>query len=202
MKKILIMFAHPAKRRSKINAALRTAVEGLEGVTVNDLYANYPDFFIDVKREQKLCEEHDVIIFQFPLYWYSSPSILKEWQDLVLEYGWAYGSQGKALQGKMFFLAFTAGADLSTYQCHGYNLSSIAELTSPFRSMANLCLLNYFPPFVVTGVHRGLPEPEVIEYAKEYRHLIISIRNEQLDLDTAKGAEFLNLDYSLIMREE
>lgn len=202
MKKILIICAHPAKKRSKINRALRASVEGLEGVTINDLYANYPDFFIDVKREQKLCEEHDVIIFQFPFYWYSSPAILKEWQDLVLEHSWAYGSKGKVLQGKMFFLALTAGGDLSTYQHNGYNLSTIGDLTSPFRSMANLCSLNYFPPFAVMGVHRGLPEPQIIGHAEEYRRLIIAIRNEQLDLNRAKDAEFLNQSFSQITRGE
>ena len=73
MSKILINFAHPAQSRSTINKALRSVVEGLQNVTVNDLYANYPDFLIDVDREQKLCEEHDFIIFQHPFYWYSAP---------------------------------------------------------------------------------------------------------------------------------
>lgn len=49
MNKVLIIFAHPKIAHSKINAALRAVVEGLEGVTFNDLYAAYPDFLIDVK---------------------------------------------------------------------------------------------------------------------------------------------------------
>ncbi len=81
MKRILINFAHPAKSRSKINNALLAVVDQLEGVTVNDLYANYPDFMIDVKREQALCESHDIIIFQHPLYWYQTPAIMKEWLE-------------------------------------------------------------------------------------------------------------------------
>jgi hypothetical protein len=48
MNKVLINFAHPAIARSKINAALRTAVEGLEGVTFNDLYQEKE--FIDKLR--------------------------------------------------------------------------------------------------------------------------------------------------------
>ncbi|MGH1373767.1 MAG: NAD(P)H-dependent oxidoreductase [Cellvibrionaceae bacterium] len=89
MNRILINFAHPARSRSKINLALRAAVEGMDNVTVNDLYEQYPDFLIDVEREQKLCEAHDTIIFQHPFYWYSCPSIVQEWMDLVLEHGWA-----------------------------------------------------------------------------------------------------------------
>jgi glutathione-regulated potassium-efflux system ancillary protein KefG len=38
------------------------------------------------------------------LYWYSTPAILKEWQDLVLEHVFAYGHEGTKLHGKIFFL--------------------------------------------------------------------------------------------------
>ena len=100
MSRVLINFAHPARSRSKINKALRAAVEDLENITFNDLYATYPDFLIDIEREQYLCEGHDVIVFQHPLYWYSTPAIVKEWFDLVLEHGWACGSQAKALEGE------------------------------------------------------------------------------------------------------
>ena len=68
MNKILILFGHPAFKRSTINAALKKAVENLKGVTFHDLYASYPDFLIDVAHEQKLCESHDIIIFQHPFY--------------------------------------------------------------------------------------------------------------------------------------
>ena len=83
MNKILILFGHPAFKRSTINAALRKAVENLEGITFHDLYASYPDFLIDVTLEQKLCERHDIIVFQHPFYWYSTPAIIKEWFDLL-----------------------------------------------------------------------------------------------------------------------
>jgi glutathione-regulated potassium-efflux system ancillary protein KefG len=86
MRKILVIFAHPAYRRSTINAALRRAIEGLKNIVMHNLYDSYPDFLIDVPREQQLCEAHDVIVFQHPFYWYSTPAILKEWQDLVLEH--------------------------------------------------------------------------------------------------------------------
>jgi len=51
MKKILVQFAHPAQSRSRINRTLRKEISDLEGVTVNDLYSNYPDFLIDVKKK-------------------------------------------------------------------------------------------------------------------------------------------------------
>jgi glutathione-regulated potassium-efflux system ancillary protein KefG len=200
MKKILINFAHPAKSHSNINKALRKAVEGLDNVTVNDLYANYPDFMIDIKREQALCESNDIIIFQHPLYWYSTPAIMKEWLDLVLEHGWAYGSDGKALQDKLFFQAISTGGDSSTYQKDGYNEFTLAELTSPYQATAKLCNMTWLPPFVVSGVHSGLPQEKVQSHAENYRRTIIALRDTLFDIEQAKQQEYLNSDVNLVIR--
>lgn len=81
-----------------MNNALRAAVEELNDVTINDLYAHYPDFLIDVPREQALCENHDIIIFQHPFYWYSTPSIMKEWLDLEKYKKYGIPSSTKTIQ--------------------------------------------------------------------------------------------------------
>lgn len=201
MHTILINFAHPARSKSKMNAALRTAVEGLDGVTLNDLYAHYPDFLIDVRREQALCEAHDIIIFQHPFYWYSTPSIMKEWLDLVLEYGWAYGSTGKALTGKYFLQALTAGGDDQTYQKSGYNEFTIRELTTPYQATAKLCGMLWLPPFAVLGIHRGVAADKIAAHAEDYRRVLIAMRDERLDLKKALKAKYLNHDLSALIRE-
>jgi len=200
MKKILINFAHPAKSHSNINKALRKAVETLEGVTVNDLYANYPDFMIDIQREQALCEAHDIIIFQHPFYWYSTPAIMKEWLDLVLEHGWAYGSEGKALENKLFFQVITTGGDASTYQKDGYNQFTINELTSPYQATAKLCNMTWLPPFTVSGVHRGLEQEKVQSHSEDYRRTIIALRDSLFDIEQAKQQPFLNSDINRMIR--
>lgn len=200
MKKILIQFAHPARARSKINKALRAAVEQLENVTINDLYDSYPDFLIDVEKEQRLCEEHDIIIFQHPFYWYSTPAIMKEWLDLVLEHGWAYGSQATGLQGKVFLQAITAGGDDSTYRKDGYNEFTINELTSPFRATAKLCKMDWLPTFAVLGIHRGLPEEQVKVHAEDYRRAVIALRDETMDMDRVRQGQYLNSDLNATIR--
>lgn len=199
MKKVLINFAHPAKSHSKINRALKHAIVGLEGVTINDLYAQYPDFMIDIKREQQLCESHDVIIFQHPMYWYSTPAIVKEWLDLVLEHDWAYGSKGTALQGKLFMQALSAGGDESSYQETGSNKFTIRELTAPMQATANLCKLEWVPPFAVLGIHRGLPQDQIVQYSEDYRRTIIALRDDRLALDKAKEYELLNSDLNAVI---
>ena len=54
MTKVLIQFAHPILSKSVIQKTLLQYCHDLKGVTVNDLYENYPDLYIDVKREQEL----------------------------------------------------------------------------------------------------------------------------------------------------
>src|SRR5687767_2412995 len=87
MRRVLVLFAHPVLERSRVNRRLVDALRDVENVTVHDLYEAYPTMAINVAREQALLLDNDVIIFQHPFYWYSVPSILKEWQDLVLEHG-------------------------------------------------------------------------------------------------------------------
>ena len=199
MYKILVLFAHPAFKRSKINAVLRSAVEGLEGITFHDLYAHYPDFLIDVDHEQRLCEGHDIIVFQHPFYWYSTPAIIKEWMDLVLEHAWAYGSAGTALAGKITFQALTAGGAVKDYRADGLNRYTIRELTRPFHATANLCGMKWLPPFGVLGIHRGLPDEERDRHAEQYRRTLIALRDGRLDLDKACQLELLNQDLNAVI---
>ena len=116
---ILILFAHLAYQRSRANRHLVESVRALEGVTFHDLYEVYPDFIIDVEHEKQLLVDHDVIVFQHPFYWYSCPALMKEWQDLVLEYGFAYGEGGTALRGKWLMSALTTGGSRDAYRHSG-----------------------------------------------------------------------------------
>lgn len=162
--KTLVIAAHPNLSGSNVNKTWMNHLNREEDVTVHDLYSKYPDFKIDIEREQKLLLEHDRIVFQFPFYWYSSPSLLKEWQDVVLAYGWAYGSQGTKLHGKEFMLAVSTGGPEAAYQSGGYNHYSMSELFKPFQAMANLTGMRFLPAFVEHGV-RMLNQEQVNESA-------------------------------------
>lgn len=150
--KTLVILAHPNIERSRVNRRLIQEIRNHPEITVHELYASYPDWIIDVPREQELLEKHDRIVFQFPLYWYSTPPLLKKWQDDVLAYGWAYGSQGKKLQGKEFLVATTIGGRQEVYQAGGSNHFSMSEILRPLQATANMCKMIYLPAFVVDGV--------------------------------------------------
>lgn len=192
MKPVLILFAHPALEKSRVNVRLIQEVRDLPGVTFHDLYEAYPDFLIDVRREQKLLAEHHYIVFQHPFYWYSTPSILKEWQDLVLEFGWAYGKGGDALRGKVLMNAMTTGGPQEAYDAQGYNRFTIRQLLYPLDQTARLCGMEFYAPFVV---HRSIviahPE-EAAPMAQQYRALIESLRDGTLDPAAARAAERIN----------
>ncbi|MCH1430861.1 MAG: hypothetical protein GWP59_05705 [Chlamydiales bacterium] len=113
-------------------------------------------------------------------------------QDLVLEYGWAYGSEGKALQGKVFFQAISAGGESETYQKNGYNKFTLKELTSPYQATANLCGMLWLPPFAITGIHKGISNEQLNQYAEDYRRIILAFRDERLNVETAEKTEYLN----------
>ena len=148
MTKTLILFAHPALEKSRANKALIEKAGTYDHVTVNDLYLHYPDFNIDVQREQELLVQHDRIVFQHPLYWYSTPAIVKEWFDRVLVYGWAYGKDGDSLVGKRARSVVTAGGAEEAYCGSGYNKYSVPELLRPIEQTANLCGMEYLTPLV------------------------------------------------------
>jgi glutathione-regulated potassium-efflux system ancillary protein KefG len=151
--KILVLFAHPAYRRSRSNRALRAAVEALDGVTFHDLYETYPDFAVDVDREQALLAEHDVIVCLHPFFWYSAPALVKEWLDLVLEHGWAYGHEGRQLEGKRWLQAVTVGGRQAAYSPAGHHRYTVEELLRPFEATVSLCRMTWLPPFVLHATH-------------------------------------------------
>ena len=191
---ILILFAHPALHKSRINRRLIAAVRGLENVTINDLYEEYPNFDIHVRREQELLLAHDVIVFQHPFFWYSSPAIIKEWEDLVLEYGFAYGAGGTRLHGKLCLMAITTGGPPEAYERKGYNFFTIRELLAPFEQTAKFCGMRYLPPFVIHGTLQLRNEAEIAAHAQAYRRLIEGLRDDSFDLDEIEKFERAN-DY-------
>ncbi|WP_319503195.1 NAD(P)H-dependent oxidoreductase [uncultured Draconibacterium sp.] len=191
MKKILILFAHPAFQKSLINKTLMEAIKDLEGVTVNNLYEKYPDFFIDVPVEQKLLMKHDIIIWHHPFYWYSAPAIIKEWMDLVLQHGFAYGTHGRALEGKWAMSCISTGGRKEVYSAEGKNRYTINQFLAPFIQSASLCRMKNLPPFVVHGSHT-LNINQIKKFADDYRSVIKLLRDNKIDSERLNTMEYMN----------
>lgn len=146
---MLVLLAHPALHRSRVNRALGRAARQVDGVTVHDLYAAYPNHFIDVEHEQSLLAAHDAIVWQFPLYWYSTPALLKDWQDQVLTFNWAFGPRGDKLAGKTLLAAVSTGGPADRYTTDGTLGFTLNDLFAPLRCTATLCKLRWRDPIAV-----------------------------------------------------
>ena len=191
--RILVLFAHPALQRSRVNRVLVGAAREVEGVTVHDLYESYPELDIDVAAEQELLLVHDVIVMQHPFFWYSVPAILKEWMDLVLEHGWAYGSQGRQLEGKWLMSAISTGGGEAAYTREGLNRFTMREFLRPIEQTARLCQMLYLPPFLVQGTHR-LQEEQIRVHASDYRCVLVALRDRRIDAEQVGDLERINED--------
>lgn len=126
----LLIFSHTFWEDSKVNKALLKQAETLQNVKIHNLNAVYPNGKIDIESEISLLKQSNTIIFQFPLFWFSTPAIMKEWQDRVLSDIY-YGKNPKLLEGKQFRIITTAGGNASSYDGHhGYDIET---LLSPIR---------------------------------------------------------------------
>lgn len=190
MKRILVLFSHPKFEKSRVNLSLINYINDKENVTVHDLYEHYPDFHINVDAEKELLNTHDVIIWHHPFYWYSCPPLMKQWIDMVLEFNWAYGPEGKALHGKICLNVITTGGSKEVYCSEGYNSFTVKQFLRPFEQTANLCGMTYFPPFAVMGTH-NLSDEALEEYKINYGKFI-DLLQANLSINDMDNKSFIN----------
>ena len=191
MPRVLLLFAHPRLEKSRTNQALLRRFPKHKDITFRDLYEAYPDFNVDIRREQHLLNQHDVIVWQHPLYWYSAPPLLKQWIDLVLAFGWAYGPGGKVLTGKTVFQVLTTGGPAQSYTAEGYHGWTMEEFLRPLQRTVTLCHMHWLPPFVLHGTNQ-LGDAELERYAARYAELLVAFAEGRADHTHAKGLSTLN----------
>ena len=184
MSTLIVYYAHPGHSHSQANRLMCKYAKTVEHITHVDLYAEYPRFDINVDREQQRLCEHDTVVFQFPLFWYSPPSLIKEWMDLVLEYGFAYGTNGNCLENKTLLLAITAAGPEEAYTTQGYQCYSLREFIRPFEQTARLCGMRFQPPYVLYGSLQASMTTQLIPHANGYKLLLEALRDNQKDIFT------------------
>lgn len=201
MAKLIIYYAHPGHKHSHVNRHMARAAARIDGITFVDLYADYPRFDINVDVEQQRLLDHDVILLQFPVFWYSTPSILKEWQDLVLEHGFAYGSNGDKLAGKHLLLAVTGAGPADAYTDQGYQHYPLRTFLTPLEQTARLCNMRFTAPYVLYGALQALDAGQVEPHVDGYRQLLEAIRDDRYDFNAAENLDVTGYD-TLPMKTE
>lgn len=163
MTKTLILLFHPNLAQSRANAAMARAAAALPGVGVVDMTAACPeglDLFRDGEAEAARLLAADRIVLQFPVQWYSTPPLLKAWQDAVLTrmFYLAYEAEGRRLEGTPLMIGATAGNTPDAYRHGGRNLMPMADLLAPLRATAHRCGLIWGEPFLLYRADQLSPE--------------------------------------------
>ena len=174
--KTLVILVHPDMENSRINKSWKEELEKYpDKITIHELYKKYPDWNIDIKKEQELILKYDNIIFEFPLYWYSSPPILKKWLDDVLSFNWAYGNEYR-LKGKNIGFAVSVGGPETEYSKTGSVKFSMNEILIPFEATVEYIKANLISHYILFDATESLSEEKLLESTKNYVKHIFSIK--------------------------
>lgn len=140
----------------------------------------------DIKEELEKLIWCDLLILNFPIYWFSTPAILKGWIDRVFISGIVYGGKRfydhGGLAGKKAMLAITIGG-----QEHMFGPDSIH---GPLENMLNPLLrgtlaysgLSVLPPFV------GWHVPYISEDAR--KNILFSYEERLRNIDSLRPLTF------------
>lgn len=171
--KTLMILAHPKIEESIGNKIISELTSKEDKVEIRHLNKLYPDFNINIKDEQQALLNADVIIFQYPLYWYSVPAILKEWIDQVFEYGFAFGKNSR-LTNKNIIVSVTIGSPETQYPPN-----IIDKILYPFKGLVSYCDLTYKGEVLSFNINGYSPESKTKAegYAKEHASKLIELIN-------------------------
>ncbi|KGQ70891.1 NAD(P)H dehydrogenase [Chelonobacter oris] len=152
MKNILVISGHPNLAQSVANRTiLEKLAQALPNAEIRKLDELYPNYHIDVAAEQTALEKADLIVWQFPFYWYSMPALMKKWLDDVFVHGFAHGSSAK-LGGKQLLVSITTGAPKGAYAKDAFMRHDVEDYFAALESTAVLCNLDLVSPMYLNGV--------------------------------------------------
>lgn len=155
MAETLILLAHPQLRHSRVHARLQRELVDQPGLALHDLYAHYPEYWIDVPAEQARVTAARHLVWMHPIHWYGMPPLMKLWVDQVLTQGWAYGRDGRALAGKRLTLVLSTGGAASAYSEAGHHGHPFETFLLPYQQIARFTGLEWQPPWVFHDAHRA-----------------------------------------------
>lgn len=120
-------------------------------------------FAADIAEEQQKVAWCDLMIWQFPLWWFSVPGILKGWVDRVFAMGQAYGPQGRVYEkglheGKKALLSLTTGGAEEAYFTEGMHGDIHSVLKHIHRGMLVFTGFKVLRPQIIYGPVRLTPE--------------------------------------------
>ena len=182
MAKILVISGHPHMERSIANKTILDTLKASgKDIAIDDLDAKGCD--IDVAAEQEALKAADTIVFQFPVYWFTCPALLKHWMEEVFTPGFAHGEGATGLKGKKFIISATIGAPEVAYTPAAIG-HSIEEFFYIFQSMAGFTGMIWENPVLsygcmfIPGVNTEADKEALIAKAKEHGEKLLQVLGE------------------------
>jgi len=179
MSKVVVISGHPNLEQSWTNKVILNQLESnVESIDIRRLDSLYPDYKIDIEAEQAALTKADIIVLQYPYYWYSAPALLKKWIDDVFAFNFAFGPEGDKLKNKHFILSFTVGGPEESYDPLGYNHFTIEQLAYPLQQTAYLAGMVFQKPVYthrmvyIPGVYNT--QEEVEQRAKDHAERLLT----------------------------
>lgn len=136
-------------------------------------------FAPDLKAEMEKVVWADFLIFQFPLWWFGIPAILKGWVDRVFAVGFAYGGElGRydqgVFRGKRAMVSVTTGGGPGTFAADGLSGHIDALLFPVQHGMLYYVGMDVLPPFIAWSASWA-PAATKQSYLDEYRQRLLSL---------------------------
>lgn len=172
MKNVLIVSGHTDLNKSVANKKILEEInKKLPYVEIDYLSELYPDYKINVLEEQNKLLKADIIVLQYPLFWYSMPSLLERWMEEVFKHGFSHGSTGDKLKNKKLIVSLTTGAKEESY-------SNINDYLNPIKASCKLCQIKYVGNIVTYGVSYQIRNDK----GKEIEKKAINHANELINM--------------------
>jgi NAD(P)H dehydrogenase (quinone) len=139
-------------------------------------------FVPELEAEMQKVRRADLLLLQFPLWWFSVPAILKGWIDRVFAMGFAYDLRSTfergPLRGKRAMLSVTTGSPEALFRLDG-KLGSMDDILHPIHwGVLRFVGMDVLPPFVAYGVAHASPDDRAA--------LLRSYRERMLSIDSAR----------------
>jgi len=174
-KKVLVILAHDDMKISRVNKRFALELEDCDNVEIRDIKNLYPDYKINVEAEQEAIRKADKIVFQFPMFWFNAPSILKEWMDKVYSLGFAFdvtkdGYERRELNGKEFMLAVSMGGHEAAY---AGEYKSVDECLTPYIYTSKFCGMKVVESFYTYRAMQNLSDEKLEELAPQFKDAVL-----------------------------
>jgi NAD(P)H dehydrogenase (quinone) len=144
--------------------------------------SEHAGFAPEVEAELAKMEAADLMIWQFPLWWFGLPAVLKGWVDRVFAMGRTYGGghiyeTGK-FRGRRAMLSLTTGGPRPAYERGGFNGDLDAILRPVHRGMLAFQGYSVLAPQVHFGAAR-VPDAEREAWLAAWSQRLRAIEREQ-----------------------